>query len=255
MHRLLVVYRGISALLTAVVITVPFVSGVEAQFRVPESVRKEDVSGRFCSTLFEFGLPSQTSVKRHGGTETLSTDARYSSNICSRHSSSVLPSNPAAIRRDSTRYGWEEIKSSWKWIGDHFGGDVFVDGEIWMPPSSSEPLIGAVGVGAEMRLIPIFLGGVLGFGVGLGGEDVLSSLYIGSILHGTKLQFGTSCINNGLTSSEGYSSSYRGYFVAVARRFGKVAFVEPSVKVVLPATGELRNLFVVAGLQLGVGFN
>ena len=130
-----------------------------------------------------------------------------------------------------------------------------MSGDIWIPPRSNQPLIAAAGIGAEMRLRPIFFGGSLGFGGGLGSGDVITALFVGGTLGGCKLEMGTSFVDNSLTSSQGVSSSYRGYFVGVAGRFGRVGFVEPSAKVMLPATGNARNLFLVIGVQLGVGFD
>ena len=173
---------------------------------------------------------------------------------------------------DSIEYG-----SLGDWLTQHVGGDLFLDGEICGLHSSDWfPLRDAGGIGAEIRIHPIFVGVIGGFTGGGGNQYsntfVYSSLYIGAMVGGYRVEVGKTYADSSPMEDK-TPSDYRVYFLGVSKRFGTIAFVEPDIRVMFPTVGHLwqssleyeympvteyyhlNGLFFALSVKVGVGIN
>lgn len=182
--------------------------------------------------------------------------------------------------------------ASFKWP-PFIGGDIFVNGEVYGlhlgGPASLEP---ALGIGAELRIKPVFLGFVAGFsgddGIpglhGLASTEYLhyspnftyTSLYCGVTMEQYRYELGELTAKHfAQEAAQDVRTSYSCAFAGVSRRFGKLFLFEPCVKIVFPLSAtypivsstqstvypwitrhyHLSDLFFAIGLKVGIGFN
>ncbi len=174
------------------------------------------------------------------------------------------------------------------------GGDLFVTGELhalhFNGPSSLEP---AFGLGAEVRLSPVFLGLIAGFS----GDDGIPGLHDVPLLENfpysssftytslyAGIQVGKYRFEAGEVNAKHYAADmasgyedtrYSSAFVGISRRFGKIYLIEPVVKIMCPLSatypilsgqpgGTLRwvtrhyrlpDFYFSLGVKVGIGFN
>lgn len=194
------------------------------------------------------------------------------------------------VARDSITYGWEQIAAGWKWVSKHVGGDLFLSYEIYgLHLSGIGSLTRGYGPGAELRISPLFIGGIVGIcgdeGISpihelyvqrahqFGGYYFFSSLYAGIIVSNCRMEIGGVYGDSRDWVSRGPGENYTAGFFGVSKRWGDLLFVEPEAKIMFPIVahyavtpdGEswwyfsekyhLRDLFFAISLKAGIGVN
>ncbi len=165
------------------------------------------------------------------------------------------------------------------WVS-HIGGDLFVTDELYgLHLTGAGSLTTGAGPGAEVRYRPIIVGAFTGFcgdeGIpGLHGVFSFLAIYAGTQVGEYRVEIGEIFGDNNLwTDMNTPHATYGSAFVGLSRRFGRIFFLEPDVKLVLPVVAHywvgtnrfdfvpavahygLADLFLSVGLKLGVGIN
>ncbi|MCL5266485.1 MAG: hypothetical protein M1469_00080, partial [Bacteroidetes bacterium] len=99
---------------------------------------------------------------------------------------------------------------------------------------------GAVGLGTEVRVAPVFIGGI----IGTSGNEIprqpsvfyYSSLYAGFMIDGYRIEFGNvyGVTNTLLSTHPPPLAVYKSYFAGIGRRYGSGFFFEPEIKFMFP---------------------
>ncbi len=196
----------------------------------------------------------------------------------------------AVPAKDSVSYSWQHIPDSWKWIRKHFGADLFLTGDAYvLHLSGGQSITGDFGLGAEIRLRPIFLGATAGLsgdeGIpGMHAQDIgihnntftYLSEYVGVLIHEYRLEVGRTSGDAFDPNPHGDPVTFRTYFIGISEKFGRYTFIEPGFTMSLPvastfserlvntAYGETSylterfhpwDLFFSFSVKLGIGFN
>ncbi|MCL5266484.1 MAG: hypothetical protein M1469_00075 [Bacteroidetes bacterium] len=200
-----------------------------------------------------------------------------------------MPLHCSAAPNDSVTYGWEQITTGWNLISQYVGGDLFVQGEAYSFHFSRVGFFsssGGAGLGAEFRVAPVFIGGVIGTSNNeiprLPSGFYSSSLYAGFTIDGWRIELGKVY---GETSSWSTHppplAVYKSYFAGIGRRYGAGFFFEPEIKLMFPVVATyyynknepgiaymypydhtalgldncgLRDLFFALTVRVGIGF-
>ena len=194
-----------------------------------------------------------------------------------------------AAPKDSITYGWQQISSGWNWVSKYVGGDLFVQGEAYSLHFSRVAFFsmsGGLGLGAEFRVAPVFIGGV----IGTSGNEIprppsdfyFSSIYAGFTIDGYRIELGKVYGETSDWSTHPPPMAvYKSYFAGIGRRYGSGFFFEPEIKLMLPVIATyyydrndpgiaymypydrtalgldncgLRDLFFALTVRMGVGF-
>lgn len=170
---------------------------------------------------------------------------------------------------------------NFKWWPSFVGGDIFLAVDAFgLHLSNPTPMTSAVGLGAEVRVGPCFLG----VSRGISENDGLSSglelyydyvsAYGGASVGNYRIETGGAWTLNTAHSSFGYTI----LFLGVNRRFGGIVFLEPEIRIMLPVVSRLsyiidndgygppdyyeatkhyhfRDMFFAFSVKVGFGFN
>lgn len=166
------------------------------------------------------------------------------------------------------------------WWPSFLGGDLFLTTDVFvLHVSGRGSLTSAQGIGAEIRVGPVFLGEIVGFsdndGLWVGGAVnwKYESVYCGVLIDKWRVDFsGTRAGDYGIDEGEGFVTTS----CDVSRRYGKVFFIEPTIRVMFPIASHylplvsnplgpapplvtahyhLRDLFFGVSIKVGIGFN
>ena len=173
---------------------------------------------------------------------------------------------------------------SWKWMTKHVGGDLFLSAEIYgLHLTGVGSLTNGAGVGAEVRVHPLFLGAVVGI---CGDEGIpyiphsgiysFYSLYVGITLHNYRAELGEiQGDSRGWVGPQSGVVSYTSGFLGISKRWSGIFFFEPEVKIMFPIVADgyvgerfppdewvrfrehyqPHDLFFALSVKVGVGFN
>ena len=192
-----------------------------------------------------------------------------------------------SVTSDSVGIKSESDASGWNWITGHVGGDFFLNGQLYgLHLSGGGSVTRSIGLGAEIRARPVFLGGTVGFSSDEGlpfshaqvGHDIgfySYDLYVGAIVDEYRVEIGENYVDNVDWISRYYQRiNFTTGFVGVSRKIGGVAFLEPEIKIMFPIVSHywigyeppfnsgpavehyhVGDLFFALGLKIGFGFN
>ncbi len=152
------------------------------------------------------------------------------------------------VPADSSGYNPNQLAEGQKRIGDylakHFGFDLFATGEVYSLHFSRVSFLsssGGVGMGAELRIAPVFIGGIFGES----GNEIprppsefyFSSLYAGFMISGYRIDVGKIYgETQWLDQDSPPVAVYNSLFAGIGRRYGSGFFFEPEIKFMFPVT-------------------
>ncbi len=192
------------------------------------------------------------------------------------------------VTLDSVTCGGVYLAEGWNYFVSHVGGDFFAQGEAYSLHFSKVGLFsmsGGFGLGAEFRVAPVFIGGI----IGESGNEIprppsefyFSSLYAGFNIRGYRIELGR--VYGETSDWDPISpplSVYKSYFAGIGRRYGSGFFFEPEIKFMFPVVATyyyhenipgsygypgydttvatdncgLRDLFFALTAKVGMGF-
>ncbi len=233
---------------------------------------------------------------------TVAVSAAAQSRICSSEMATTIPSRSLRshkflqaithVEADTAHYAIIDTNHTrfmnFSWWPSSLGADIFVSPGLYALHLSSgfsyhlaTPDLWNAGI--EIRVHPVFLDYVVGWGVGeddgipfhgppfpSAGVYYLTSIYGGITMHGYRVEAG---VLNGDT--RGYDEDnprymYTTVFLGLSRRYGKVFFAEPDLRIVFPIavhSGSQTGLpplkehyhfwdcFFGLHVNVGIGFN
>lgn len=134
-----------------------------------------------------------------------------------------------------------------------------------------------IGIGAELRVSPFFLGAIAGISdnEGMWQDDAqyyrCLSIYGGAVIGKYRLEIG------GAHGWAANGDNYASVFLGGSRKYGDIFFVEPEIRIVYPVAGtfsyelnywhypppfvtvspnfSIRDIFFGLGVKLGIGYN
>ncbi len=152
----------------------------------------------------------------------------------------VAPADSSGYNPDAIAEGQEQIAD---YLANHFGFDLFATGEAYslhFRRVGFFSMSGAVGLGTEVRVAPVFIGGI----IGTSGNEIprqpsvfyYSSLYAGFMIDGYRIEFGNvyGVTNTLLSTHPPPLAAYKSYFAGIGRRYGSGFFFEPEIKFMFP---------------------
>ena len=199
--------------------------------------------------------------------------------ILSNGLSEHFPRRDNAFETDTAHYAFIDTNYfNFKWWPSFVGGDLFLTGDFYtLHLSGPSSLMVAGGIGAELRVKPLFVG----YEVSLSECDGLSGLPLGpfasfSFYGGAMV--GQYKIDCGQLYANNYDSKFRAEFTCdffgVSRKYGEMWFVEPGIKLMFPTVSHypvwryndpwpypttkyfhIYDLFVSLSVRVGIGGN
>ncbi len=191
----------------------------------------------------------------------------------------VAPADSSGYNPNGIAEGQKAFAKALGYLGHHFGMDIFAQGEAYTFHLSKVNLLslyGGAGLGAEVRILPLFGGGV----IGVSGYQIrprpstfyFFSWYAGLALDGYRFEVGNEYGQTSGLVPYPQLAVYKDYFVGISRRYYSGWFLEPEIKVMIPTfatyyTGPqgnvnplsdhygLRDLFLALTVKIGVGFD
>ena len=151
----------------------------------------------------------------------------------------VAPADSSGYKPEALAEGQKQIS---KYLINHFGFDLFATGEAYslhFRRVGFFSMSGAVGLGTEVRIAPVFVGGI----IGTSGNEIprppsdfyFSSLYAGFIIDGYRVEVGKIYGETmWLDQDSPPVAVYNSYFAGIGRRYGSGFFFEPEIKFMFP---------------------